>query len=413
MLGLKSESIATRLNSPFDIVLFSGDYLPNIGGIATHVHELARALRSLEQKVCIFTVREKSLKRPNTWRSRWTVREEVPVLELSLIDLPGERGRYWWLPHSARQALRAFSNPNRKVVLHCHEYWYGVSVASNCPGSVKVFTNHTSTFLQDLEDSSTHSEWQRRLSVYDWVIAPSEELSTGTSALGYDARRISFVPNGVDTDRFKPDCALRHQARKELELLESDTVLLCARRMVPKNGVIDFAHSLRFLSDYADNIVVLFAGNQNRWDSYEAETIAAAKRWLPTSRVRFLGSVSNAQMQRLYVASDIAVLPSLKEATSITGLEAMACGLPLVGTRVGGISDLIDHEVTGLLTEPGDPRDFAHAVSRLLSEPVLRREFGKKARAKVADRFTWKHIAARTLRVYEQARQTAANSNGS
>lgn len=77
--------------------------------------------------------------------------------------------------------------------------------------------------------------------------------------------------------------------------------------------------------------------------------------------------------------------------------------LPLVGTRVGGIPYLVDHEVTGFLTEPGDPRDLAQAIRRLVLDPGLCREFGKRAREKVLKHFTWPHIAARTMRVYEQA----------
>ena len=390
------------------IVLFSTEYLPDIGGVENHVHELARALQFLGHKTCVLTVRGGSWRRPSTWLSRRPVYNRVQTLELSLAALPLGRGIYWRLRKSSQRFLRKFYEINGKAVIHCHDYEpYGHCVVENYKDAARVFTNHTSMFLQEFDDPRKHSEWRRRLMLYDWVIAPSQELADRTVAVGYDAERVSVIPNGVDAERFTPDCDLRSKVRSELAVPEEDFVVLCARRVVPKNGVIDFAHSLRFLSGYANRMTVLFAGNGNSLDLYETETLDVAKRSPLGKRVRFLGGIPNAQMHRLYVAADLAVLPSLKEATSITGLEAMSCGIPLVGTRVGGIPDLIEHGRTGLLVEPGDPRELAQALAQLVVNTDMCRELGKRARAKVLDRFTWKQIAVRTHDVYEQAIEIA------
>lgn len=391
------------------VVLFSADYLPNIGGVATHVHELARALRVTGQQVCVVSPREGSWRRPASWLSRHSLINEIETLEPSLVSLPGGWGRHWRLCRYVKRMLRNFGRHSESVILHCHNYEsIAHCVAEHCSQAVRVFTNHTSLFLQDFDDPATHAQWRRNLNLYDWIIAPSQELAERTADVGYPADRITFISNGVDTERFRPDLSLRNAVRCELGIPTAHTVLLCARRVVPKNGVIDFAHCLRFLSRYATRTTVLFAGNINSSDSYERETIAAAKHSPLRQSVRFLGPVPNAQIHRLYVAADIAILPSLKEATSITGLEAMACGVPLVATRVGGIPDFVDHEVDGLLVEPGDPRDLARAVAQLIANPNLLDEFGRRARQKVCQRFSWTHIAAQTIRVYQQAAQIAS-----
>lgn len=391
------------------VVLFSPDYLPNIGGIATHVHELARALSAAGQHVCVVSPREGSWRRPATWVSRRCVSDEIESMQPSLVSLPGGWGQHWRLCRSVKRMLRTLGRHSESVILHCHNYEsYGHDVAQHCSEAVRVFTNHTSLFLQDFDDPATHAQWHRNLNLYDWIIAPSQELADRTATLGYPADRITFITNGVDTERFRPDPSLRNVVRCELGIPTSHTVLLCARRVIPKNGVIDFAHSLRFLAQYATRTTVLFAGNLNSSDSYERETIAAAKRSPLRQCVRFLGPVPNAQIHRLYAAADIAILPSLKEATSITGLEAMASGVPLVATRVGGIPDFVDHEVDGLVVEPGDPRDLARAIAQLIANPNLLAEFGRRARQQVCQRFSWTHIAAQTVRVYQQAAQIAS-----
>jgi len=108
-------------------------------------------------------------------------------------------------------------------------------------------------------------------------------------------------------------------------------------------------------------------------------------------------------MPGFYGISDIVVLPSLKEATSISGLEAMATGKPLVGTKVGGIPMLIDNEQTGILVSPKDPHALSEAIIDLLKNNEKRKTMGINARKKVINEFDWKKtIAPRTIEIYKK-----------
>ena len=121
-----------------------------------------------------------------------------------------------------------------------------------------------------------------------------------------------------------------------------------------------------------------------------------------SDRVLFLGSVPNAEMPEVYNAADIAVLPSHMEATSIGGLEAMACGVSLVGTAVGGIPDLITEGVTGRLVRARDPEALATGIRYLIKNPERSRAFGVAARQKVVSQFSWPQIARRTLKILQE-----------
>jgi glycosyltransferase involved in cell wall biosynthesis len=105
-------------------------------------------------------------------------------------------------------------------------------------------------------------------------------------------------------------------------------------------------------------------------------------------------------MPDLYRAADLSVLPSLAEATSIAGLEAMATGLPLVGTDVGGIPIIIEDKATGLIVSPRDPNAMAKALGQLIADADVRRRMGAAARAKVQREFTWPVIVEKTVEVY-------------
>ena len=112
-----------------------------------------------------------------------------------------------------------------------------------------------------------------------------------------------------------------------------------------------------------------------------------------------LGAMNHDEIIPYYSAADFSILPSLMEATSISGLEAMASSLPLVGTRVGGIPDLIEEGKNGLLCRPADEEDLAEKIGALLEADL--RALGAHSRHLVENNFAWPQIARRTVQAYE------------
>jgi glycosyltransferase involved in cell wall biosynthesis len=113
-----------------------------------------------------------------------------------------------------------------------------------------------------------------------------------------------------------------------------------------------------------------------------------------------LGAKSHDEIIPYYSAADFSILPSLMEATSISGLEAMATSLPLVGTRVGGIPDLIDTGRNGFLCDPEDDEDLAMKITALLGVDL--KAFGAHSREMVERGFAWPQIARETVKAYEE-----------
>lgn len=364
------------------VLLACMDFPPNVGGVAAHVYELGRALVRLGHEV-----RVASLRLP----------ADAPALE----DLDGmdvrraTAGPRWLWQHRLRRLIADAVAEFRPDVIHVH----GLRPLRPARGLgvPVVFTNHTSGFLMRLERGRFWARRLGRIMAHAAItIAPSHELEEASIRAGFPCARTRYIPNGVDAGRFRPDVD-GAPVRTALGIPADAMVVLAARRMVPKNGVRYLAAAAKGF--VRDGVVLVLVG--------DGEERPLVERILAedgiADRVILTGARGNAEMPGFYAASDVVVLPSLREATSIAGLEAMATGRPLVGSRVGGIPELIEDGRTGLLVPPADPDALAAAVCRLLDDPDLRKKAGDLARLRVVEQFSWDVVAARTVDAYREA----------
>ncbi len=365
------------------ILCLTVEFPPRVGGIATHVAELTRHLSLIDNAVTVFTPETGGNSRTTLSPNLTVYRQRFHFSGWPLFDF---HLALWLRRHIAE---------SRPDIIHVHGM-KPLPATRNFTDIPTVFTNHTSGFLKRLHSSRYRkARTHRRLDHISALIAPSRELLEASREIGYSGPG-HYIPNGVDTGKFRFDADARAQLRKSWTSSD-ETVLLLARRLAPKNGVRDFAEACVYLADCPCRIVI--AGEGPERAEMEATFALSGLR----DRVLFLGSVPNAEMPGIYSAADIAVLPSHMEATSISGLEAMACGLSLVGTSVGGIPDLISDGVTGSLVPAHDPRGLAAGIRHLLEDPSRRKAFGAAAREKAVCRFAWPEIARRTLEVLAEA----------
>ncbi len=376
-----------------NVVHFSDDYFPNIGGVAAAVHGISKGLAEQGVQVHVMT------RAGNVRSASHEVENDVPVLRLP--------PNYTWGRYQAycrRELEKVVGNDvvrSGKLIVHshwAHPWWVNYPVR-------KVFTNHTSLFLQDCATGATE-KWQKRFAQFDHIITASDLLRSKTIPLGMPPERVTYINNGVDARRFRPSPEKRAALRRRLGIADDAVVVLCAKRCVPVAGIIDFAHALRYIeaqvAPHNKQVAVVFAGNRTpARDDYEKETLEAFGSCELGRNAHILGEVPNEQMPDLFAAADISTLPSLKEATSISGLESMASGVPIVGTRIGGIPDLIQDGVDGLIVDHGNPPQLADAIARLVLDDGLRLRLAQQARAKVEDRFSWDSVARRTIAIYE------------
>jgi mannosyltransferase len=217
-----------------------------------------------------------------------------------------------------------------------------------------------------------------------WLIRQQEALvATTPQAASYLERPATVVMHGVDTRIFHP-APDRAALRRELGL-DPDAVLIgCFGRVREQKGVDLLVHAgLRLLSD-RPRAQIIFTGritpdNRSFADGLLAQIAAAGL----SDRIRFLGELPWVQLVRHYQALDLFAAPARWEGFGLTPLEAMACGVPAVGARVGAYEAIIRDGETGSIVETGDPQSLTDALARWLDDDTGRIAAGHAARAHV------------------------------
>ncbi|MDH5190010.1 MAG: glycosyltransferase family 4 protein [Gammaproteobacteria bacterium] len=359
--------------------LVTADYFPNVGGVAAHVVGLGEAIAQAGHETHVITLPLADERKRISQLGSVTVHRP---------RIPKAKPFYSWLLH---YWLKQFLKTTQLDILHVH----GLRPleATRNLGVPVIFTNHTSGFLKRISKGEhEHKKICKRLAHIQHVLAPSHELADTIQQIGYKGP-VDYIPNGVDINRFCPDTSA---FRQQHGIKQDEIVILLARRLVEKNGVIIFAEAVTRLKELSIRIV--FAGDGPERGKIEDLLKFAGMH----EKAIFLGNIPNNTMPEVYRMADISVLPSFMEATSITGLESMACGLPLVGTTVGGIPSLITENSNGYLVPPGDPVTLADAIRKLVQDSKLRHDMGIAARQKVINEFSWQTIAQRTIDIYKQ-----------
>ncbi len=234
----------------------------------------------------------------------------------------------------------------------------------------------------------------------DRVIAISSAVAQALAAAGVNPERITVIPSAVDCDRFAPaPTEERERARRALALAADEVVVGAVGALETRKGHRFLIEAIGQARAAGAALSCLIAG-----EGSQRATLAGIISSLGLDPwVRLLGALEDPR--RLLAALDVFAMPSLSEGMGVALLEAMACGLPAVGSAAGGIVDSIEHEKTGFLVPPGDAPALARALTRLGADAELRRWLGAAARERVTSRFTFARMAVRTLELYRSCRE--------
>jgi len=229
----------------------------------------------------------------------------------------------------------------------------------------------------------------------DGVAAISSGVAGALGRGGVARKQIALIHSGVDCDRFHPPSeAERAAARAALGLDDSQLALGTIGALEKRKGHSMLLDALILLrAGYGPfRCFIAGAGSQR-------EQLAAQVRELGLEgRVLLTGSVEDPR--QLLSALDVFVFPSLKEGLGVALMEAMACGVAPVASRVGGIPELIENGRSGLLVEPANPLEIARGLERVMGAPDVRRELGAAARARMVESFSMTAMAAQTIALY-------------
>ncbi len=240
--------------------------------------------------------------------------------------------------------------------------------------------------------------WWRAAPLADHFIAVSQTIAADAMAfIRVPTEKISIIPNGVDVNLFRPDLDRRTLTRKMLDLSPETTVLIAVGRLTREKGLHLIIRALTRLRRPDVHLLIVGQGKD------EARLRRLARQSGLASQVHFTGFIPHDELPAYLNAADIFVMPTLcVEALPMTILEAMACGLPIVASDIGGIPTAIDHERNGLLFPPGDVDQLASHIGRLLDEPGLAQALGDAARAKAIERFSVERMVRDTEEVFLQ-----------
>jgi sugar transferase (PEP-CTERM/EpsH1 system associated) len=211
--------------------------------------------------------------------------------------------------------------------------------------------------------------------------------------VGVPARKVRYIPNGVDTERFAP--RQRQTARQVLEVGPETVVIGTVGRLDPVKNHIGLIRA--FAAATASRHAVLLIAGEGPCHGRIQETVEELGL---SGRVRVLGERSDVPV--MLNALDLFVLPSLGEGMSNSILEAMATELPVLATRVGGNPELVADGVTGILVPVGSHEALAMGIRHYLDHPRLMRDHGKAGRARVAAEFTLPTVFGSYRQLYDR-----------
>jgi D-inositol-3-phosphate glycosyltransferase len=217
-----------------------------------------------------------------------------------------------------------------------------------------------------------------------------------------DPAKVTIIPCGFSSDEFYPFSKL--EARKRLGLKKDELVLLQLGRVVPRKGIDNVIRAMRYLKDIPKIKLLVVGGSDERPDfTKDAELRRlrdiAEKEGVVTS-VEFVGRRNRQQLRHYYQAADFFISTPWYEPFGITPLEAMACGTPVIGSNVGGIKYTVQHQQTGFLVPPHDPKALAEALKEGFSCPQKYKALCENAIKRVNERFTWTFVAQKAHQLY-------------
>jgi len=398
----------TRNPAPLRVAVISAHTSPlarpggaKSGGLNVYVLELARQLASLNCDVDIFT-RATTVSQPEVTQVQPHLR--VIALTAGPTDpLPPEQ-LYGHL-EAFYEALLNFTRRDGAAydLVHSH-YWLSGLVGARLKALWRV--PHVVMFhtLGEIKNRASYGEHESGLRIdsesavlaaADRVICATElERDSLRQLYGAGHDKVTVIPLGVDLDRFRP--AGKQEARSALGLRD-ERIILFVGRIEPLKGIDILINAASLLESEVECTVVVGGDDSSQAEVAELRDLARDRGI--EHRVAFVGAVDHETLPLYYNAADVCVVPSHYESFGLVAVEAMASGVPVVASRVGGLTGTIKDGETGYLVPWLCPEPFAERIELLLENEPLRHNLGEAAREAMA-RYRWENVATAVLHLY-------------
>ncbi len=368
-------------------------------GQHVHIAELSAALARRGHEVTVYSRRDNRVLPEHVVTPEGftvvhvTAGPQEPLPENELLSYMGQFARF----------LDADWAADRPDVVHAHSWTPGVAtqLAARHLNLPAVQTFHMLGVVKQRHDGAKETSPPDRLRLEatvarsaTWVVATSTDEVFELMRMGRPRNKISVVPSGVDADLFSPEGPVATRSYKHR--------IVSAGWFAPREGFDAVVRALPHLSE--TELVILGGPEESQLGSDpEARRLTALATELGVAnRVKLYGTVSRADMPMILRSADVVACTPSYEPSGRLPLEAMACGVPVVASAVGGMLDTVVHDVTGLLVKPDRPDEVARAVNSLLRDDFLRQSMGAAGRDRARVRYSWDRIAADSHRIYDR-----------
>ena len=376
----------------------------NNGGMSVYVRALAREMGRAGHRVDIFT-RARHGRKPAVTR----LSANVCLITLTIgAPTPLEKGDLYRYADDYATAIEAFKADarSRYDVIHSH-YWI-----SGLVGRIlakrwhrpHLITFHTLAALKTNTGTGSPSPARRLraegelIRTSDAILAPCQtEIDNLTRFYAAPPDRIWQVPGGVDLDHFQPQS--RETACRQLGFAPRDFILLCVGRLAPLKGQARIIETLARLGD-DEHLKLILVGGDGPEDVEQQHLQQIAAQAGVAARVVFTGSIPHRELPAYYAAANVYVQASHYESFGLVGLEALACGRPVVTSPVGILATLAERGQPGLILTDGSPGAMADAIAAVRDGTKV---WPPEAIHTAVREFNWPQAAASALEAYAQA----------
>ncbi|GID27204.1 glycosyltransferase [Paractinoplanes brasiliensis] len=375
------------------------------GGQQSHVAGLSAALAELGHEVCVYTRRDdpavaEVVTTPGGIRVVHVPAGPPHILPPDLL-LPhmGEFAK--WLEQHWRTGAWV---PD---VAHAHFWTSGLAAvtAARQFGIPVVQSFHELGEIEAGSSKPSRTGYERALGrAVDRVVAQTQDEMLGLVRIGVPRSRLTVVPAGVDSIRFSPE-------GPAVERDPERPRILSVGRLVERKGFGDVLQAMRYVPNAEVVVVGGPPADQLPADPGARKLRALAEKLQVADRFRMVGAVSGKDMPSWYRSADVLVAADWQEQFDPSALEAMACGVPVIGTSVGGLTETVVDGLTGDLVPARDPRALGGALRRLVNDKVRRFAYATAALDRARQAYSWKRVAAQVGSVYQTVTGRRAGSS--
>lgn len=381
-------------------------YPDTLGGAELFAFETAKRLARKGHNISVITKRHPISFQVKEWGQSIGILPEYEEIEgIKIHRVKYHNSRVFSVPTFVFHASSKLKDFRDADIVHAH-----LTVSS---GMAAAFRKHSSKpLLLITEQGFYRSELKyfgplikAALKRADHVHIVSEDLKKKIQNFGISPEKMTVIPNGVDASAFRPSQESRSRIRKELNVGD-EPLAINVSRLVPKNDIVTTMRGFKRACEEVPGMKLLIIG-----EGPEKEALIKEAEYLGIKdSTIFLGYKPNNVIAQYYSAADIFIRTPVDEGFGIVFIEAMATGIPTIGTDVGGVPDIITNGENGLLIRAGDEQAVGEAITELVKNRDLARKIGNEGRISVESRFSWDAITDQIESLYAGMQRAKSGS---